>query len=288
MCESWGSRPFLCSTQKAWREHRRRITPVSIKVYEAFRVARGVDPFPLLWEIKRRGQAEAKARLARVFRDVLDGHAQRSIERHEVEDLAFKAWIEAKGLQANPDEIFGLYIRWCDSDRPVEFRQPISTTISVSNKEILQTLKRDAAEGDRPGVFDVDRWAHTMYGKQLATLTRNQWALDVAITLRCHRGRHYLIPYCESSSLVGGTLDFMAQHEHLEDFAYWNNTDRPDSVTSSQWAWRARVWNHFTQHDRWPEYLSLDIVSWQGWSAVSPVFELLREYGGVASRKDPS
>jgi len=49
---------------------------VSIKVYEAYRVVEGVDPFDLLWDLKQKGQLEAKKRLAKIFHDILDGRSQ--------------------------------------------------------------------------------------------------------------------------------------------------------------------------------------------------------------------
>ena len=54
---------------------------MSIKVYTAYRVQKGVDPFSLLWDLKRRGQEEAKKRLAMVFEDILNGKAEEAARR---------------------------------------------------------------------------------------------------------------------------------------------------------------------------------------------------------------
>lgn len=34
-----------------------------------------------------------------------------------------------------------------------------------------------------------------------------------------------------------------------EDYSYWNNTDRPETVTARQWAARARTWEQVCLND---------------------------------------
>lgn len=249
---------------------------MSIKIYEAYRVIRGVDPFDLLWEIKRVGQAQAKKRLTRLFRDILQGKAQRAAERDLAEDEAFRSWIGMKGIPLSEHKVYSLLQRWRVEACPEEFKTPSDSIIAVTHATILKKMKLEHVGGDL-SVFDLDRWAQTMYGEQLTNHQRDVWALDVSVTLRTHRGRYYLIPYCERSSYVGGTLDFLAKHKHLEEFGYWDNSDKPEEVTSSQWARRSKIWTHLTEPERWAEHITLDIVSWQAWEEVSPKQELRAE-----------
>lgn len=253
---------------------------VSIKLYEAYRVARGVDPFDLLWEIKRRGQREARARLKQLYRDILDGKAHREALRLEAKNLAFRSWLEDEGhTTRKPSELLRLLKEWSETEMPEELAGPVECLLAVRNDEILAAIGRTAVEGAKPGVFDIDTWVQQKYGEQLTTFVRNPWALDVSVTMRRYRKRYYLVPYCERSSFVGGSLDFLPEMEGLEEFGYWNNTDRPDHVTAAQWAWRGRVWEYLTQHDVWPEFVCIDIVSWHGWAQVSPMMKLAHEYG---------
>lgn len=248
---------------------------MSIKVYEAYRVARGTDPFDLLWDIKRRAQAEARAKLAVRFHDILDGKSHTNHLRLQEQDKLFKAWLNEHHPDAESRDVFRLYGEWGREHCPDELRTD-GNVLSVSNEEVLRAGKREVGGGVKPSVFDVDMWMMKKYGEQLTNYQRNPWALDVAVTMRRYRNRFYLVPYCDRACLLRGTLDFMAEDERLEDFSYWNNTDPPDEVSSQQWAWRGTVWNDLTEHERWSEHLTLDIVSWMGWNDVSPALDVAR------------
>lgn len=253
---------------------------MSIKVYEAYRVAKGTDPFDVLWDIKRRGQAAAKAKLTTVFRDVLDGRSHTTHLRLREQDALFAAWVRE---HREPDEkinVLRLYSNWAREDCPEELKTE-EGVYAVGNEEVLTASKRAAEGGAKPGAFDVDDWMHKKYGEQLTRLERDTWALDVAVTMRRYKNRFYLIPYCDRACLLGGILDFMGNDERLEEFGYWNNTDPPEELSSQQWAWRGTVWRHLTEHEKWTEFVTIDIVSWTGWSDVSPMMDMLRERGAT-------
>jgi len=247
---------------------------VSIKIYEAYRVKRGVDPYELLWDLKRQAQAAAKERLAKVFHDILDGRSHEAWTQVEEENRLFTAWLnEHHPEAATGTGWLGLYRAWITEHCPPELKRP-EDLIAVSNQEVLELSKRTHVEGDKPGVFDIDSWAHKSYGKTLAQHTWDLWAIDTSITMRVYRGKYYLIPYFDRRCHLSGLLDFMADDERLEEFGYWNNTDKPDEVSTQKWAWRRTVWNDLTKHERWKEYVSVDIISWLGWSDVTPMMEV--------------
>ena len=253
---------------------------MSTKVYDAFRIAKTADPFDLLWDIKRRGQAGVKTRLIPVFTDILDGRSHTAHLRLEQRDVLFKAWV--RGTYAGESEedidLLRLYSKWVKEHCPPELKIE-DGVYAVSNEEVLKAGKRKVAEGAKPGIMDIDAWVHANYGEQLTRYRRDWWALDVAVTMRRYRNRFYLIPYCDRACLLRGVLDFMKDHERLEEFSYWNNTDPPDDVAPSAWAWRSTVWNDLTEHERWGEYVTIEIVSWMGWHEVSPMMDIMRERG---------
>lgn len=107
------------------------------------------------------------------------------------------------------------------------------------------------------------------YGAQLHSSKRNLFDLDVSIAIRRCGRRYYLIPYCEM--LVGEVLNFLSDDPRVEDYAYWNNTDRPEEVSARAWAARARTWD--TMIKRWEQMLTLDICSYNGFYLINPIWE---------------
>jgi len=260
---------------------------VSIKVYEAYRVKRGVDPFELLWDLKRRGQEEVKKRLRVLFEDILDGRAQKAADRLSERNRAFHEWLQANhkpSEEIEATDLIRLYDTWFKDICPPDLKEKPQGDIAVTHEKILTDIDRKKDEDDaaKAGIFDIDLWMMKQYGEQLSSFQRNMWALDVCITMRRYRSRFYLIPYCDRASVVGGSLDFLEKDDRLEDFAYWNNADAPDDVSEAQWRWRSTVWNDLTEDDRWKEYVVIDILNWGGWSDVSPMLELMHERSGEA------
>jgi|GEM_PF-5076103 len=254
---------------------------MSIKIYEAYRLKKQVDPFPLLWDLKGEGQRRARERLRKIFEDVLEGRSHTAHLQIREQQGLFTAWARenhGEELEKTPSLSLSLYAKWEKEHCPPEFRVAAGI-YPASNEEVLTAARRDAAEGMRPGIFDVDAWALAKYGEQLARFERNAWALDTCVAARRFRDRFYLIPYCDRACLLAGCLEFMQTDGRLEDFSYWNNSDRPEEVTSQDWAWRATVWNELTDHDKWLEFVTLDVVSWHGWPQVSPMMEIARERG---------
>ena len=50
-------------------------------------------------------------------------------------------------------------------------------------------------------------------------------------------------PYAVLRAIGNENIFENLQHEHAEDFSFWNNTDPPDDVSSHVWAHRRRFWN---------------------------------------------
>lgn len=248
---------------------------VSIKVYEAYRVREGHDPYAVLWEIRRHGQAFVREVLGKLYEDVLSGRSHARWLKLQEEERLFKAWIKDK-FGAEHEGTIPLmreYRTWRTEHCPAELKTAESV-YAVADQEVLEKAGREVADGVKPGVFDVDTWAHSLYGEQVTRHRKHPWALDVCVSVRVYRGRYYLIPYCERGSIVAGALDVMGEMEELEDFSYWNNTDPPESVPRPEWLWRGHVWETLTRHETWPEMLLLEVVSWQGWPQVSPAMEV--------------
>lgn len=50
----------------------------------------------------------------------------------------------------------------------------------------------------------------------------------------------YVIPYGEAY-----THDNLKLQDYVEDYSYWNNTDRPENISPARWGARAKKWNDF-------------------------------------------
>lgn len=57
----------------------------------------------------------------------------------------------------------------------------------------------------------------------------------------------YGIIFCEQSAWID---EFMSQ-PWVEEYGYWNNTDRPDHLTARQWERRRKTWNAILKQDPW-------------------------------------
>lgn len=249
---------------------------MSIKVYEAYRVREGHDPFSVLWEIQRRGRDGIREKLLKIFKDVASGRAHEQHLKIRQQKELFTAWFKEKYAEVSDlgkIPVFSARGEWAREHCPPELK-PTEGVYSVANDEIFEKGKRPKKIGtdETPGVFDIDSWARVQYGEQLTRYEKDLWALDTSVTAHVRDGRFYLIPYCERSSLVGGSLDFVGEMEELEDYSYWNNSDPPDETTEKEWEERADVWSYFTS--RWTNYLTVEILSWGTWSEVSPMMHI--------------
>jgi hypothetical protein len=55
----------------------------------------------------------------------------------------------------------------------------------------------------------------------------------------------YVLAYPYGENPVGG--DRIKHPEWLEDYGYWDNTDRPDSVSAREWLRRKKAWKIYTR-----------------------------------------
>lgn len=68
--------------------------------------------------------------------------------------------------------------------------------------------------------------------------TRNFFCIDASFNAWFYKGKFYIIPYGERCILE----DFQPP-ERAEEYAYWNNTDQPETLTRKQWVARGKTWD---------------------------------------------
>lgn len=109
------------------------------------------------------------------------------------------------------------------------------------------------------------------YVAQFAESSKNEWDLDVNIAIWRAGRRYVMIPF-SGSGHFHHVLDFLKTNKSLEDYSYWNNTDRPPHVTAQAWQARATTWGRILEGNGWDDHLVLDIVSVTGFNRVNPIW----------------
>jgi hypothetical protein len=242
---------------------------MSTKIYEAYRVREGFPLWPILFTIKREGQTAARARLAEVYRDIIEGRAEALSTWFMRANADFEVWREETKDTSDRVVSVSMYMRSAEKRIGVK---PVSR-VSVVNAQILADLHGDGYDARPLDVLDVDPWVTQKYGAQLSSFQRSKWNLGVSVAIRELGGRYYLIPYCDGASLMGGVLDFLREYTGLEEYGYWNNTDKPDQISDLEWDERCATWNRLGE--RSSEYVVLDIVSFHGFHEVSPTLDMI-------------
>lgn len=63
---------------------------------------------------------------------------------------------------------------------------------------------------------------------------------DVSVFLRHHHESGAMLAYIQEERV--GVRDWLLGQQSVRDYAYWNNTDRPQEISSEEWDTRARHW----------------------------------------------
>jgi hypothetical protein len=118
-----------------------------------------------------------------------------------------------------------------------------------------------------------------MYRAQLGKLERDTFNFDVCVAIREHADRLYVIPHCDS--LMCKALDFLKRDKRLEDYAYWNNTDRPSHISQRQWDQRGRIWDAIDSAG-WGDHLVIPICDWSNFYMLDPYLDIVK---GIYKRR---
>lgn len=70
------------------------------------------------------------------------------------------------------------------------------------------------------------------------------------VNIYFHEGEIYGTVYTERQEF----LDIWFEKDYVEDFAYWNNTNKPKEITKKEWQSRRDVWNFIFKNSNIPAY----------------------------------
>lgn len=117
--------------------------------------------------------------------------------------------------------------------------------IELAHKEMLSAIRTVVGESTKNSPFAV--YLRLIDAVQEAKRRNLDCALDFELTLALYPlGNSTLAHYTNGNRTVHGWFDDLP---FVKEYGYWNNTDRPDEISSREWARRRRAWDK-----AWPEY----------------------------------
>jgi len=138
-----------------------------------------------------------------------------------------------------------------EAKKDIEFRKKILESVGEKDLEKM------------PSMDLIFFYMGKQYNLQQTSSQRNPFDFNVGVGVKYHKGRYLFIPYCDC--LMSRVLDFMKRDKALEDYAYWNNTDKPGRISYKKWEARGVVWEELCEPDSWKTSLVLDILTPQNY-----------------------
>lgn len=114
----------------------------------------------------------------------------------------------------------------------------------------------------------ISRFVQKQYQAQIVDPQRNIYHLDVSFTVRRVGGRYLIIPYADG--IMRDVFQTLAQDEHLEDYHYQDQVDRPKHITASEWRRRRNTWEVADQE--WNSFATFEVLNLDRFPHVDPVW----------------
>lgn len=126
----------------------------------------------------------------------------------------------------------------------------VTGSLSRSGREQVDFYLRELADGDQES-----RERKMYYALEVACVVahntrsseHNLVFNDAGFVLHYHNGFFYGWPYGILHNKCGKLVDAIrAEVESVEDFAYWDNVEKPEDVSDNDWILRGQLWNEAT------------------------------------------
>lgn len=151
-------------------------------------------------------------------------------------------------------------------DFPGSFSDLRTELIRLAKEEIKPVAELEFTKMFAKAVFfqmDINAWANRHIVAQnahtLSEVTVNVWTIinDEIVSIKTSNKRSPLvdfefcitlfplsnkilaIPYCEQKSI----LSVLKNQPYVKEYGYWNNTDKPDELSDSEWETRSKDWD---------------------------------------------
>lgn len=162
-------------------------------------------------------------------------------------------------------------------EKLVEFEAKLIPDINENSEEynkLLELYKDQTNPTEKARQMMVEKMMSTEYRKSASSTYREIFDFDVYITFYELDGQIYLIP--RADMLMRGALDFLDDHDQLEDFHYQNQTDPPEDIPEEEYEARGKIWNKIYKNNMWNS-LKLDILCVDNYYLHSPSTQRFNE-----------
>jgi hypothetical protein len=96
----------------------------------------------------------------------------------------------------------------------------------------------------------VERELINNVNKDVSNMVRSPFDPDCNLCIYPYNNEFYARSFCDRVSLiVKNSLDFLEHMEEIEEFCYYNNTDKPDNLSDKEWSNRECIWNNIMSAD---------------------------------------
>ena len=111
------------------------------------------------------------------------------------------------------------------------------------------------------------------YKEAVVSSEKNPFNFDMCIGIHEYEDYYYLIPY---GVIEYDRWDFLDNNLRLEEFGYWDNTEKPENILDKRWDERERIWEGIIDAG-WQRQLVCVISEFDDFWRISPWLDLKRE-----------
>lgn len=166
-------------------------------------------------------------------------------------------------VRFNPGMNLSEVVKWCMELRPLmqnkayqkDVQELLSTAVRIYDHKMLEKLSwcTDSQIKDNTSAFmvafrqidDEERDGKKIYGSKSESI----------IVFPHGRSIYALVRVSDAEELI----NTFTKGGIWKDFSYWNNSDRPDDVTSTQWSRRKNVWDEIFAESSIPADVGINI-----------------------------
>ena len=112
-----------------------------------------------------------------------------------------------------------------------------------------------------------------LYKEAVVSSQNNPFNFDMCIGIHEHEDYYYLIPY---GIIDNDKWNFLDDNLQLEEFGYYDNTDKPENISDDEWNERGRIWCEINDAG-WQKQLICVISEYDNFWQISPWLDLKKK-----------
>lgn len=150
-------------------------------------------------------------------------------------------------------------------------KRMISTAIDFVSKNMAtikdEVVKQDIDKrkssfcsnpNDDPVFLDKYYRLARVYAMFILSSRKNHWFMNIDCFVKVFIDSKYAYFYAVGPNTISGS-GITKMPRYVEEYSYWNNTDKPEHIGNKEWKLRAKKWNKLLSNN-YP-YMVYDIIS---------------------------